>query len=148
LLLFPLETSLKIQLTTDKKSWTELKLTSSCWRLFTATHNDIRQLDKASWKFVCFTKIFAFITEDIFKEKLIQNISFPSVSSYSKKAKILKILCPPATARFSLVRVSRGPDACYSYLKTLTQFQNPHGPFKCWGSCSCVHQEILHCKMS
>jgi hypothetical protein len=68
------------------------------------------------------------VTEEIFKETLTQNIS-PSESSYSKEVRILKILCPLATARSSLVSVCRQPDASYSHLKTLTQFQNPHGPF-------------------
>jgi len=74
-------------------------------------------------------KEFACVTEDIVKETLTQNISFPSESSYSKKARFLKIICPTATARSSLVSVYREPDASNSLSKTITQFQNPDGPF-------------------
>ena len=74
-------------------------------------------------------KEFACVTEVIVKETLTQNISFPSESSYKKKARFLKILFPPATVRSSLVSVYREPDARYSHSKTLSQFQNTHGLF-------------------
>jgi hypothetical protein len=75
MLVFPLETRLKLQLTTEKKShslswnkgrcddgfevhwvtWTELKVAWGCARIFSAAKRDKQQLDKASRQSACFT---------------------------------------------------------------------------------------------
>ena len=89
LLVFSFETKLKIQLTTKKKSdfrswkkgsydddfdvdwvtWTELKVAWGCSRLYTATQNDKRQLDKAPWKFTFFTKRNLLVSQKILWKK-------------------------------------------------------------------------------
>ena len=89
MLVFPLETSLKLQLTADKKShfrswnkgrydtgfeahwvtWTELKVTWGWSRLFTAKKRDKQQLDKASWQFACFTTVNLLVSLKASREK-------------------------------------------------------------------------------
>ena len=124
---FCLETRLKLQLTTDKKSdfrsWNqgrydahfehfwgnliELKLASVFSRLFTATNRDKQQLYKASWRFACFTtESFLLLLKIILKKHSLIIYPFGSVFSHCKKTSILVNLCLAADARCSLESVS------------------------------------------
>jgi len=140
-----LETNLKILLTTDKKSdfqswnkgrydddfevdwgnWTELKVAWGCSWLFTATNSDKRQLDEASWRFVCFITENLLVSLKISWKKHSLNISpFPKETSHSKKASILKIF---VQMRLLAVRYSQGLQRAWCQLQSL---EDPHSVSK------------------
>jgi hypothetical protein len=81
---------------------------------------------------VCFfqDKEFACVTEDIMKEKLTKNVAvhfriFPQQEIKKTRISLSKCTC----ALFVRVTVYSEPDTSFSYSKTLTQIQKPHGPF-------------------
>jgi len=71
------------------------------------TNREQQHLDKASWNAWLFRdREFACVSEDIVKETLTKDVSFPSKSSHSKKGNNFKILGRGVVTKFSLQSMS------------------------------------------